>query len=304
MKALAVVALVFIASLVVCEESYSRDGYDYDGSRYVDDGEVVVINRPVNIQGLTGLLFTNSAYTQPAGNVTFGLSVLAEDSSVPNFSIVQGGATMTVGLADTLEIGVKGKMIDKNLGSSTTEEVGAGDTDLLIKWRFLSQGEFMPALAVGLAWKFPTADVTKGLSEVKYEGVTLMAIATSEKRVEDTVIGLYLEAQAVFNDQYHGQPRNTTADTSYMEKYGVVNAGLLVPISDDDHLQLMVEYNRVFKKDIETLYERNYSALTPGLRYVTENFNISVGVQRLNKEDTGSTAANDNRYVGTMSYKF
>jgi len=40
----------------------------------------------------------------------------------------------------------------------------------------------------------------------------------------------------------------------------------------------------------------------PGLRYVTENLNISLGVQFMNREDPAFK--NDLRYIGTLSYAF
>ncbi len=299
MRTSVAVVLIFFTFMVFCDTAFSMDRYGYySGPGDEQDYRFIVVNRPVNVQGLTGLIITNSAFTQPAGHIAIGISALGENSNVPNFSIVQGAATLTVGLTDRVEVGVKGKMIATNIGSSATREIGKGDSDFLIKWRFSSQGEIMPALAFGLAWTFPTADTSKGFSEVEYEGIKLMLIASSEKRIlDDSFIGVYFEGQVVLNDQLH-----RTGASPFADKYGVLNAGLLFPISDNNRLQAVFEYNRVFKKDIVTLYEQNYSAVTPGLRYVTEHFNLSVGVQFLNKEQTGYK--NDTRGVGTLSLSF
>lgn len=298
-QSVAMVVVLFAFIMGVPNKAFSGH---YDRSHYAADYEIVVINRPVNIQGLTGLLFTNSAYTQPAGSFTFGLSAIGEDSDVPDYSIVQGGGTVTIGITDRIEVGIKGKMIATNLGSTTTREVGTGDTDLLLKWRFSSQGEIMPALAFGLGWTIPS-DSEKGFSEVKYEGIKLMVIATGENRVlDDGFIGVYLEGQAVFIDQLH-----KTGQSPYKEKYGVINAGLLFPISDDNRVQFLLEYNAVVKKDIITLQDGNYNGVTAGLRFVTENFNISLGMQHLNRETSTpspAVAAEINRLLGTISYRF
>ncbi len=294
------VVLVFFTIVIGAGgTAFCADGFgSYDRSSDDGDHDLVVINRPVNVFGLTGLLFTNSAYTQPAGRVALGLSAVGENSDTPNFSVVQGGASLTIGITDRLEVGVRGTMVGTNLGSSSTTEIGTGDTDVLVKWRFKSQGDTLPALALGLGWTFPTGDEKKGFSEIKYEGIKVMALATSEKRIlDDSFIGVYLEAQAVLNDQLHQDTK-----TSFKDQYGVVNAGLLFPISDDNDLQFIFEYNRVFKKDVTTLYERDYSALTPGLRFVTERFNLSIGLQLMNKNEAG--VKNDYRLAGTMSYSF
>lgn len=274
------------------------NGHGYYSDYFADEE---VINRPVNTHGLTGLLFTNSAYTQPAGSVTFGLSSFVEDCNLPNYSVVQGAATITVGVTERVEVAAKGKAIATNVGSATNRELGAGDAELLVKWRFSSQGETMPALAFGFGWTFPTGSSEQGLTEIKYEGIKLMVLASAENRVLNSgFVGVYLEAQAVFNDQLHKD-----GESPYKEKYGVINAGILFPISDDNRLQFLLEYNRVLKKEIISLYEGNYTGVMPGLRFVTENFNISVGLQRINRELANSTSdISSDRLATTINYRF
>lgn len=267
---------------------------EYDTS----DDPSLVVNRPVNVQGLTGLIITNSAYTQRKGSMVIGLSAIAENSAKPNFSIVQGIATVTGGVSDMIELGVKTKVIETNTGSSDPRKTGAGDTDLLLKWRILSAGEMLPAMALGLAYTLPTGESSKGLSEVKREGIRFMVIGSTEKEMPGNyVFGVYFEGQIVLIDQLR-RPVNTP----YADKYGVLNVGVLFPLIDNRRLQAIVEYNQVVKKDTVTLYDQNLVAVMPGLRYVTPNLNISLGVQLLRRDQTG--AENDNRYVGTLSYKF
>ena len=272
--------------------AYSDQEYD------ISDDPSLVVNRPVNAQGLTGLIITNSAYTQRKGNMVIGLSAIAEDSTKPDFSMVQGIATVTGGILDRVELGVKTKMIATNIGSSDTRESGAGDTDLLFKWRISSAGETLPAIALGLAYTLPTGESSKGYREVEREGIRLMVIGSSEKEMPgDYVFGVYFEGQIVFIDQLR-RPANTV----YADKYGVINAGVLFPLIENRRLQAIVEYNRVVKKDTATLSDQNSEAVMPALRYVTPNLNISLGVQFLHREQTGFE--NDNRYVGTLSYTF
>ncbi len=287
---------IFSISLAVIDTAYSMSASSDDREQYFNNPEIVV-NRPVNIQGLTGLIITNSAYTQEKGAFTVGLSGLAENSRTPDFSIVQGIATATYGATDRIELGLKAKMIATNLGSSSTRQTGVGDTDLLFKWRLTNQGKDLPAIAFGMGVTLPTGDKDKGFRECEHEVIKLMLIGSHEQEMPgNIVLGLYVEGQVVLVDQLNKNSSNMD------EKYGVINAGILLPIVENNRLQLILEYNLVTDKDIPTLYEGNYTALTPGLRYVTPRLNITAGVQFLRKSD--SLAGNDARYVGTISYRF
>jgi hypothetical protein len=294
-----VIAFVFFFLIIPVSGHQAFSQEDYSNSeefRYNDPSTVV--NRPVNVQGLTGLIITNSAYTQPKGSVVIGLSAMAENSKVPDFSIIQGMATLTGGITERIEVGARAKVIATNLGSSETRKTGIGDTDLLIKWRATSAGETLPAIALGLAFTLPTGDSSKNLREVKREGLRFMVIGTTEKEMAgDYFIGIYFEGQLVFNDQL-----SNPSSSPYADKYGIFNAGVLFPLTNDRRLQAIVEYNTVVKKDVVTLYDADFSALMPGLRYVTPNLNISLGVQFLSRDQAG--AESDARYVGTISYAF
>ena len=297
MRTLIAVVLGFFVILITSYQAFSQTSYLEQADTTSDD-PTSVVNRPVNVQGLTGLIITNSAYTQRRGSIVVGLSAIAENSSEPNFSMARGIATITAGVTDRIEVGAKAKVIASNMGGSDTREIGAGDTDLLFKWRLSSAGETMPAMALGLAYTIPTGDTEKGFSEVKREGIRFMVIGASEKEMPgDYVLGVYFEGQMVFIDQLQ-----RPADTPYADKYGVINAGVLSPLDKNRRWQAIVEYNQVVKKDKESLYDENYIAIMPGLRYVTPNLNISLGVQFLNRDQEG--AENSTRYVGTVSYTF
>jgi len=296
-------ALLFVLCLFLAagDTAFSMDSIydqeeDQDTENYNDPS--LVVNRPVNIQGLTGLIITNSAYTQPAGRLAVGLSAVGENSNKPDYSAAQGIFTATYGVTDRIEVGIKAKGLATNLGSTKTRESGIGDTDLLFKWRLSSQGETLPAFAIGLAYTIPTGDASKGLSDVKHEGIKLMLIGSAETKMSDGfVIGMYLEGQIVWNDQI-----SRDSDNPYADKYGVLNFGLLVPVTESRQLQAILEVNYITKKDHPTLFDMNGTAVTPGLRYVTPRWNVTAGVQFQNRELQGATI--DERYIGTVSYLF
>jgi hypothetical protein len=286
-----------ISLMIAANQAVAAMNYLTPEGRFRDDASVVV-NRPANVQGLTGLIITNSAYTQPKGRVVAGLATIAENSSNPDFSIVQGIATVTAGVADRIELGVRAQIVGTNLGSSATSEVGFGDTDLLFKWRVSSQGETLPAVALGLMVTLPTGESSKRLSSVEHEGVRLLVIGTTEQEMPgDYFIGVYFEGQLAYYDRLPWDDPK-----SYSDKYGVFNAGLLFPLVNDRKVQAVLEYNTVVKKDIPSVYEQNGKAIMPGLRYVTQQLNVSLGVQFLDREAAGFD--DTTRYIGTISYAF
>jgi hypothetical protein len=286
-----------ILLLFTSNQAISQYSYEDIATEYRDDPSVVV-NRPANVQGLTGLIITNSAYTQPKGRIVVGLATIAENSKEPDFSIIQGIVTVTAGITDRIEVGLKAQRVGTNLGSSETREIDSGDTDILFKWRISSQGEILPALALGLGCTLPTGNAEKGFQSAEHASARLMVIGTSEQEMPgDYFIGIYFEGQLVYSDLDQNAEPNP-----YSEKYGVFNAGLLLPLTDSRSLQAIFEYSTVVKKDIPSVYEQNHSSVMPGLRYVTENFNISLGVQFMNRKDP--TFKDDLRYLGTLSYAF
>lgn len=297
----AICALLSVLCMVLAAGGLALAGDDtfFDEENVYVEHPGIVVNRPVNIQGLTGLAITNSAYTQPKGKFTIGLSGILENSDVPNYSVGEGILTGTYGVTDRIEVGFKGRAVGTNFGSSENRQIGAGDTDLLVKWRLSSQDEDLPAIAVGAALTLPTGDETKGFHEVKHEGVRLMLIGANEKEMpeDNIVIGLYAEGQIVLNDQLESKQNDP-----YRDKYGVLNAGILVPVTKGRQLQVMMEFNYVTKKNVITPEGGDYTGWTPGLRFVTPSLNITAGVQFLTKDQPGFE--NDRRYIGTLSYQF
>jgi hypothetical protein len=279
-------------------QTYDRDD-DLYSREAREDETLKVVNRPPNIQGLTGLITTNSAFTRPAGSIAIGVAALGEDSRVPNYSIIQVPVTLTIGITDTIEAGLKAKYV--NFAKSL--ESGMGDSEVALKWRWNTHSTTSPELAIGVAGIIPTADETTGLNEVTDWGAKFMVMATSETKIfKNSFLGIYLEAQAVFIDGFSAG--STTNATNTQDRYGVLNAGILLPISPNNQLQVMLEVNDTFKKSRKNviLGEGDQLGVMPGLRFVTDSLNITAGAQFLRKDAAGFE--DTIRWVGTMSYQF
>jgi hypothetical protein len=257
---------------------------------------ILVINRPPNIQGLTGLMVTNSAFTRPAGTLAVGGSAMIEDSGKPDYSVIQVPITLTFGITETIEAGFKAKYV--NYGKNT--EAGLGDTELAVKWRGQTHSSTFPELAVGMAGILPTASESKGLNDVKNWGVKVIALATSETSIASgSVLGIYLETQAVFIDGFsYGKKTNT------QDRYGVINVGVLLPVSTNNRFQTMIELSDTLgkKRSRTALGEGDQMSITPALRYVTDTLSVTAGAQFLSKEAKGYE--DTIRWVGTISYQF
>ncbi len=295
------ILLLIMGLIILGEPAFSFELHPYERYRRErSDNEALVINRAPTIQGLTGgLMFTNSAYTKRAGHVALGIAVIGENSDIPDYSIVQAVGTFTMGITNSIEFGGKAKVITTNLGSAAAQEQGLGDTEIALKWKIRNQsrGQTVPAIALGIGWMFPTGDNAKGFDEVQKNGLKFMVMASSEARVlDDSFIGVYFEGQAVLIDQI------TRSSIATQEMYGVVNAGLLFPISEDNEVQFMLEYNQVFSKNFMTFGEGNYSAIGPALRYVNRYFNFAFGGQFVSKEAAGYE--DTTRFFLAMSLNF
>ena len=126
-----------------------------------------------------------------------------------------------------------------------------------------------------------------------------MTMATSETKISDSYfLGLYLEAQAVFIDTF------SDANARNEDRYGIINAGILLPISSDNRLQAMIELNETLDKKLwrTALAEGNQLGITPALRYVTDTLSFTAGAQLLSKDTNGYD--DTIRWIGTFSHQF
>lgn len=234
--------------------------------------------RSANTGGMTGLIHMNSAYTVRDGEMQINVGLTTE--SVGGTRYLQAPIAITYGLSDNKELGLVGRYI-----SASTGTAGLGGAELKLKWRFRKQTEYLPATSLAFGLIIPTGPAA--LNEVSSWGARLNFLAASEASITETgYIGMYLEIGAVAID-----PGSAGAD-SYVD----ASIGLLFPISDDNHLQLILELNAISGRGIAYLGSTNYTAVTPGLRYASENFKMTMGAET---RSNGST-----KIVSTLGFEF
>jgi hypothetical protein len=256
--------------------------------------ELEMINRPVNLSGLTGLLYTTTPFTVPSNTVEISAAAISEKSTVPNYDINEmPSMAITVGFLDTMEFAVKSSYFHKSIQEGNKER-GFGDTELSYKWTFLPQPDRpLPAVAFILTGIAPTSDKEAGIAGVTHWGARSGLSIGREIIWGDHVIGLYADGQLVVHD---------LNDQNLRDKYGMANAGILFPVSKYRNLQMLMEYSLVNGIDRITPEGGDYSAITYGLRVVTERINLSIGTQFVHKLVEGFE--NSSRVIGMMSVKF
>jgi hypothetical protein len=258
--------------------------------------DLEMINRPVNTSGLTGLLFTTAPFTLSPRSVEIGVAALSENSTVPNYSVGELPAvSITAGIAQGMELALKGSFFHKTVKEGNKVR-GTGDTELSYKWNFLPRTESssFPALALIITGIAPTGSRDLNLvGGVAHWGTRFGLSAGREITWGDHVIGVYADGQMAVHD---------LSDQRFRDRYGILNAGLLLPISKYRNLQMLIEYNLVTGIDKISDEGGDYSAVTYGLRLVSEKFNLTIGTQFMHKKVPGFE--NSNRIVGMTSIKF
>jgi hypothetical protein len=257
--------------------------------------ELEMINRPVNASGLTGLLFTTAPYTASSKTIEISAAAISEKSTTPDYSINElPSISATMGITESMELALKGSYFH-NTTAGGIKERGAGETELSYKWNFLPQAESssLPALAVIVTGIAAGSNKNANPGRVTHWGARFGLSAGREIIWGDHVIGIYADAQMVVHD---------LMDENLRDRYGIVNAGLLFPISKYRNLQMLIEYTMVNGIDKITAQGGDYSGITYGLRLVNERFNLSIGTQFLHKLVQGFE--NSNRIIGMASIKF
>jgi len=258
--------------------------------------ELEMINRPVNTNGLTGLLFTTAPYTLAPGTIETGFTIMSEDSAVPSYTSTEYRASVSAGLGHNMEFSLIESYFHKKTNITTNaKERGSGDAELSLKWNFRPQSEdsLMPALALLISAVFPTGDKDQQFNQVNNWGARIGLSAGSEISWEDHVIGVYADAQAAVRD---------LSNSLYRDRYGLMNAGILLPISKQRNLQLFIEYSFIGGKNVTGVYGLDYSAMSYGLRMVSERVNLSMGTQFMQKQIDGYD--NSGKVIGTLSIKY
>jgi hypothetical protein len=231
--------------------------------RWVADG----VYRGLNFRGLTGLFITDSAYTIGRNNFAISAGYAAE--TVAGNSINAVPVSITYGYGDAAEFAISGSAI------TSTAANGLGDSSLSWKWRFRRQGEYLPAMAMGVAVIAP--GTSAALSTVSSYGVRVNGMASSEAALTDTgYIGLYVDVQLDAVD-----PGSSTSDYYYS-----ANAGGELPLSDDNRLQLIGEINYTTS---HTAAVDNYTGYTGGLRYTSNFLQYSLAGSLRSRGDGSNT---------------
>lgn len=257
--------------------------------------EVELLNRPLNLRGYTGLFVTTAPYTLPAGTIEAGYAVNSENSYQPYFTLTEYPLFMTAGIGKHMELGVRADYVFRKEGAAVKER-GFGDLELLYKWMFMPQQEysFKPALAIIASGIVPLQESdTTQMSSVAHWGGKIGLTIGSDIYLGDYVLALCADGQVVVQD---------LSDTYSKDVYGIVNAGILFPVSKYRHLQMLLEYTVLNGKNRLSIYGGDYSAMTYGLRLVNERFNFTIGTQFIHKEIEGYD--NSGRVTGMMSMKF
>jgi hypothetical protein len=261
--------------------------------------DLELINRPVNMSGLTGLVFTTAPFTLPTRSIEIAVATLSENSTVPDFTVSELPVlSLTAGIAQNMELALKSSDFRTTTNQGETRK-GMGDTELSYKWNFLPQTEssLYPAVALIVTGIAPTGDRNLNLGVVAHWGAKIGLSVGREITWGDHVLVACVDGQMVVRD---------STDDRFRDTYGIMNIGLLYPISKYRNLQMIIEYNLVNGLDdkINKISDvgGDYTAVTFGLRLVSERFNLTIGSQFLRKRVEGFE--NSSRVLGMVSIKF
>lgn len=258
--------------------------------------ELEMVNRPINTNGLTGLLYTTTPYTLAPGIIEAGYASISEDSAIPAYTLDEYAVVLAAGLGHDMEFSIKSTFFSQQTGSASSQRSrGSGNAEVSYKWNFKPQQEYsaLPAFAFLFTAIFPSDDNTSGFTQVKNWGAHIGVSAGSEISWEEHILGIYADATMALHD---------LSNIQYRDRYGSMNAGILMPISKQRNLQLFLEYGFVGGKDVVNVYGLDYSAITYGLRMVSERVNLTIGAQFQRKAISGY--GNSGKVVGMASVKF
>lgn len=227
--------------------------------------------RSANTGAMTGLVHMNSAYTVRDGEMQFNIGLTSE--TVAGTTYTQAPLAITYGLSNTTEFGIVARYITTSTGTA-----GLGGGEMKLKWRFRKQTEYLPATSLSFGLIAPSGPAA--LNEVSSWGARLNFLAASEASITDTgYIGMYLDIGTTAID-----PGSPTAQ-NYMD----ASIGLLFPVSDDNRLQAMLEFNSISGRTIAYLGSTNYTAITPGIRYASKSFKMTLGSEVRSTNTTKTT---------------
>jgi len=258
--------------------------------------ELEMVNRPINTNGLTGLLYTTTPYTLPSGAIEAGFAFISEDSAIPDYTLNEYSVVLAAGIGHDMELAVKSTYFRQQIGPTSSQTSrGSSNAEVFYKWNFKPQQEYsaVPGVAFLLTAIFPPDDSNSDFTQVKNWGARIGFSAGSEISWEEHIFGIYADAAMVYRD---------LSNSLNKDRYGTMNAGILLPISKQRNLQLFLEYGFVGGKDVVNVYGLDYTAITYGLRMVSERVNLTIGTQFMHKERLGY--GDSGKVVGMGSIKF
>ena len=258
--------------------------------------ELEMVNRPVNSNGLTGLLYTTTPYTLASGVIEAGFAFISEDSVKPAYTLDEYPVVIAAGIGHDMELAVRSTYFSQQTGTSLIRKSrGSGNLEVSFKRTVKPQQEYsaIPAVAIMLTALFPPDDSNSGYAQVRNWGAHIGVSAGSEISWDEHTLGIYADTSIALHD---------LSNSRYRDRYVSMNAGLLMPISKQRNLQLFLEYGVVRGKDVVNIYGLGYSAITYGLRMVSERVNLTIGTQFKHKELSGY--GNSGKVIGMASVKF
>ena len=90
-------------------------------SLHAEDLEMV--NRPINTNGLTGLLYTTAPYTLAPGIIEAGFVSISEDSAIPAYTLNEYSVVLAAGIGHDMELAVRSTYFRQQSGASSSPKI-------------------------------------------------------------------------------------------------------------------------------------------------------------------------------------
>ena len=215
----------------------------------------------ISESGLTGLGMTVSPYTMGTG-ISATVNAFGEPTTGGTYLALM--PSVTLGVGKNIEFSARTALVT----APGISEVG--DIEISAKYKFRSLGETMPAMAIAASAFLPTA-TNASVADVSATSGKIMVIIGGEAQVTDTaVVGMYLNYSHYIID-----PGTATQVT-----YQITNLGLMIPLSDDQKMQGMLEaYLPTNKPFVTTMIGGVNPHYRIGLRYAGRFLKITAGVE-------------------------
>jgi hypothetical protein len=264
--------------LAAGEDGFTRDGYLGADAHRLPSAE-----------GTTGLFLMTTAYTLDAGEARIGGTILYNDLNGADERITIP-ATFTLGITDRFELGAMIPTLEENI--SGTSNSGTGDGTVLLKYRFHSQSESFPEMALMGGMQLPTASETQ-FEEVEDFALIMGILGSFEVPFFQSVLGIHFEFKGVNID-----PRSDTS--IYQDDYNLFAFGLNLPVSDGGRLNFIAESRTVQDR---TDPADNGTTILGGFRYMFKYFNAGFALMKTDS-DSPTLSGSEREFVFTVGLGF